>query len=118
MSVLLNSISSTRKGAETMSPRPATMLAAACLLAAAPTLASAQGTSVPVTPGTAHLIEWDLSTLPDQVDGNPGAMVVDTRGEDSNRLWFITRISDPAAAPVSSPQRIYRFDPAISLYKS
>ena len=32
------------------------------------------------------------------IDGNPGAMVVDSRGEDSNRLWFITRIGDATGA--------------------
>jgi hypothetical protein len=111
------------KGAMNMSPRPATLFAAACLLAAAPTLTFAQsipaGTSVPApTTGTAHLIEWDLTSLPDQLDGNPGAMVVDSRGEDQNRLWFITRIGDPAGVPGTAPQRVYRFDPARSLYSS
>src|SRR4051794_17677928 len=123
MSVLLNSISSTQKGAEKMSPRSATMLAAACLLAAAPTLAFAQvttsassGTSVPVsTVGTAHLIEWDLGSLPDDLDGNPGAMVVDTRGEDNNRAWFVTRVAAPD--PTAGGQRVYRFDPVRSLMK-
>ncbi|HEY0519908.1 MAG TPA: hypothetical protein VGC84_10490, partial [Ilumatobacteraceae bacterium] len=106
-----------------MSPRPVTMLAAACLLAAAPTLAFAQvntsapsGTSVPVTTaGTAHLIEWDLASLPDALDGNPGAMVVDTRGEDNNRAWFVTRVAAPDAT--GGGQRVYRFDPARSLMK-
>jgi hypothetical protein len=102
-----------------MSPRPLTMLAAACLLAAAPTHGFAQGTSVPApTTGTAHLIEWDLTGMPDQLDGNPGAIVVDTRGEDSNRVWFITRIGDPASDPTAptAPQRVYQFDPASSPY--
>ena len=106
-----------------MSPRPATLFAAACLLAAAPTLGFAQvntsapsGTSVPVaTAGTAHLIEWDLSSLPDALDGNPGAMVVDTRGEDNNRAWFVTRVAAPN--DTAGGQRVYRFDPARSLMK-
>jgi hypothetical protein len=123
MSVLLNNISSSQKGAQKMSPRPVTMLAAACLLAAAPTLAFAQvntsapsGTSVPLTStGTAHLIEWDLASLPDALDGNPGAMVVDTRGEDNNRAWFVTRVAAPDAD--AGGQRVYRFDPARSLMK-
>jgi hypothetical protein len=70
--------------------------------------------------GTAHVIEWDLSSLPDTLDGNPGAMVVDTRGEDRNRVWFITRLADPAGGTdrVTTPQRIYRFDPSTSLYKA
>jgi hypothetical protein len=101
-----------------MSVRRISEMAAACLLAAAPTVAFAQGTSVPAPiTATAHLIEWDLTALPDQFDGNPGAMVVDSRGEDSNRLWFITRIGDPnAAVPGTAPQRVYRFDPARSLF--
>jgi hypothetical protein len=89
-------------------------LASALTLVLVPQIASAQ---MPPTQ-TAHLIEWDLSSMPDQLDGNPGAMVVDSRGEDSNRLWFITRIGDPAAAPATAPQRIYRFDPSRSLYAS
>jgi len=72
--------------------------------------------------GTAHVIEWDLTSVPDTLDGNPGAMVVDTRGEDRNRVWFVTRLADPAGETdpinVTTPQRIYRFDPATSLYKS
>src|SRR3954451_19070848 len=71
---------------------------------------------------TAHVIEWDLTSVPDTLDGNPGAMVVDKRGEDRNRVWFVTRLGDLAGATdpadVTTPQRIYRFDPATSLYKS
>jgi hypothetical protein len=89
-----------------MSARPATQFAAAVLLACAPTLASAQvntsgasATSVPVaTTGTAHLIEWDL---PATTDAQSGALVVDTRGEDHNRIWFVTRLL---------AQRVYRMD--------
>jgi sugar lactone lactonase YvrE len=100
-------------------PGHAARFAAALLLAMTPGLASAQLTTPPLTPAqTAHLIEWDLSSIPDQFDGNPGAMVVDSRGEDQNRVWFITRVGDPAATPATAPQRIYRFDPAASLYKS
>jgi hypothetical protein len=96
-------------------PRQVVSSAAALILALAPKFAAAQ--VVPPATGTAHVIEWDLTGLPDQIDGNPGAMVVDTRGEDGNRLWFITRIGDPLA-PGTSPQRIYRFDPAASLYRT
>jgi streptogramin lyase len=82
--------------------------------------ASAQTTVAVLPTGTAHVIEWDLSSM--QLDGNPGAMVVDTRGEDRNRVWFITRLANPAGetdpTQIASPQRIYRFDPSTSLYKA
>ena len=64
-------------------------------------------TSVAQKP-TTHIIEWDLTAI-DQFDGNPGTMVVDTRGEDDNRLWFVSRLAN------ASPQRVYRFTPAKSL---
>ena len=85
--------------------------------------AHAQNATATVLPtGTAHVIEWDLSSVPDQLDANPGAMVVDTRGEDNNRVWFITRLGDPAgiSAPdaPTAPQKIYRFVPSRSLYKA
>jgi hypothetical protein len=91
--------------------------AAAVLLAGATATAQAQSTTTTTTPtttatakvGTAHVIEWDLTSLPDQLDGNPGAMVVDTRGEDDNRVWFVTRLQS------GSPQHVYRFTPARSL---
>jgi hypothetical protein len=60
---------------------------------------------------TTHVIEWDLTSMSDQLDGNPGAMVVDTRGEDDNRLWFVTRLGGETA----SPQKVYRFIPPRSL---
>src|SRR3954452_19370898 len=116
MSVLSDNIPVTPKGASKMSSRPATLFAAACLLAAGPSVTFAQGTQVPLPiAGPAHLIEWDLTALPDQIDGNPGAMVVDNRGEDSNSAWFITRIGDSTGLK-QSPQRVYRFDPARSLF--
>jgi hypothetical protein len=85
-----------------MSPRPVTMLAAACLLAA-PVVAFAQTggttTNVPASQlGSARVIEWDL---PADADFNPGAMVVDTRGEDNNTIWFVTRLGG---------QKVYRFN--------
>src|SRR4051794_22727121 len=142
MSVPLNNICSSQKGAEKMSPRPATLLAAACLLAAAPTAGFAQlntttnsatatsttssansTASSTVTTGTTtlttaaakpttHVIEWDLTSMSDQLDGNPGAMVVDTRGEDNNRLWFVTRLAS------GTPQKVYRFTPPRSLKRA
>src|SRR6476469_1285943 len=98
MSVLLNNIFESHKGEKKMSPRPAVSYAAACLLAADPSLAFAQlntntssatansttGSTITTvtsaaTKPTTHVIEWDLTSMPDQLDGNPGAMVVDTR---------------------------------------
>jgi len=57
--------------------------------------------------GSAHLIEWDL---PVPVDFNPGAVVVDTRGEDNNRAWFVTRLGEN--------RKVYRFDFGPSLMKN
>jgi hypothetical protein len=63
------------------------------------TISSTSTTASPVTQvGNARIIEWDLPT---DVDFNPGAMVVDTRGEDNNMIWFITRIG---------AQKVYRFN--------
>src|SRR3954471_6727261 len=64
------------------------------------------------TKPTTHVIEWDLTSMPDQLDGNPGAMVVDTRGEDNNRLWFVTRLAS------GTPQKVYRFTPPRSLKRA
>src|SRR3954452_12324616 len=60
---------------------------------------------------SAHIIEWDL---PEPIDFNPGAVAVDTRGEDSNRAWFVTRL---AATPAGG-RKIYRFDFGPSLMKN
>src|SRR2546426_7920740 len=60
--------------------------------------------SAAAQPTTAHIVEWDL---PATVDASPGAMVVDTLGDDQNRIWFVTR--------TGAPQRAFRFDPAKSL---
>jgi len=57
--------------------------------------------------GSAHLIEWDL---PVTMDFNPGAVVVDTRGEDNNRAWFVTRIGQR--------RKVYKFDFGPSLMKN
>jgi hypothetical protein len=58
--------------------------------------------------GSAHIIEWDL---PMPVDFNPGAVVVDTRGEDNNRAWFVTRAAETTT-------KVYRFDFGPSLMKN
>jgi hypothetical protein len=59
----------------------------------------------PPTP-TARIIEWDL---PSQGDSQPGAVVVDTLGEDRNRVWFVTR-----AGSTGSPH-VYRLETPKSL---
>jgi hypothetical protein len=61
--------------------------------------------------GSAHIIEWDL---PVPIDFNPGAVVVDTRGEDNNRAWFVTRLADTLAGN----RKVYRFDFQPSLMKN
>jgi len=63
--------------------------------------------SDPARLGSAHVIEWDL---PVPADFNPGAVVVDTRGEDNNRAWFVTRLGDL--------KRVYKFDFGPSLMKN
>jgi len=78
-------------------------------VAGAASTAQAQVTStIEINGSTAHAVEWDLAVLPDQLDVNPGAITVDTRGEDHNQLWFVTRFG---------AQRIYRFNPPESLLK-
>jgi hypothetical protein len=56
--------------------------------------------------GSARIVEWDL---PADADFNPGAMVVDTRGEDNNTIWFVTR---------QGGQKVYRFNLQQSLMKN
>jgi hypothetical protein len=80
-------------------------LAAAGALLTAPA-ATAQTSTTQL--GSAHLIEWDL---PVPVDFNPGAIVVDTRGEDNNRVWFVTRLAE-------TNRKVYRFDLGASLLKN
>jgi len=57
--------------------------------------------------GSARIIEWDVESLGDL---SPGAMVVDTRGEDNNRVWFITRLA--------GQERVYRVDVGAPLMKN
>jgi hypothetical protein len=66
--------------------------------------------------GTAHVIEWDLTSLPDQLDLQAGAVSADTRGEDHNQLWFVSRV--PGATDTAADgQRIYRVNPPESLLR-
>jgi len=70
----------------------------------------------PSTSGTAHVVEWDLTNLPDQVDIQAGAVATDTRGEDHNQLWFVSRMSGTTSSTLDG-QRVYRFNPSESLLK-
>ena len=88
-------------------------LAAGLLLASAGTTHAQLNT--PLT-STAHIVEWDLTLLPDDLDANAAAVTVDTRGEDHNQLWFVTRKGFGVDDNVSG-QRIYRFSPPPSLLK-
>jgi hypothetical protein len=87
------------------------LAAAAGLLLAAGTIAAAQTTQTTTQLGSAHIVEWDL---PVPVDFNPGAVVVDTRGEDNNRAWFVTRLADTPAGN----RKVYRFDFQPSVMKN
>jgi streptogramin lyase len=85
-------------------------------LLAVPGVAFAELSSTPAVPttaatgatSTAHLVEWDL---PFEADMSPGAVTIDTRGRDHNRLWFVTRTS------IDGQPRVYRFDPPQSLLR-
>lgn len=61
------------------------------LLAQTTTTISTTTITSPTTQPVARLIEWDLPSQGG--DSEPGAMVVDTRGEDQNRAWFVTRLN-------------------------
>ena len=67
------------------------------------------GASTPtVQTTTAHIVEWDI---PAQGDASPGAIVVDNKGKDSNRVWFVTRLTS------GGNQNVFRFTPNRSLMK-
>jgi hypothetical protein len=68
---------------------------AGVLLLALPVAATAQT--------SAHIVEWDL---PMRADASPGAILVDSQGDDINRLFFVTRLG---------AQRVIRLEPARSL---
>jgi len=86
----------------------AMILAAGCTLLSGTALAQTPLSTVTTITSTpqARLIEWDL---PPQNDVAPGAMVVDTQGDDRNRIWFVTRSGAPPHA--------YRMDFPSSLMK-
>jgi hypothetical protein len=79
-------------------------LALGALVAAA--MAAAQPSAAQTVQNrTTHIVEWNL---PARGDASPGAMVVDARGEDNNRIWFVSRLG---------VQKVYRVSPAKSLMK-
>jgi hypothetical protein len=86
----------------------AMVFAAGCTLLSGSALAQVPLSTLPtVTTGQARLIEWDLPPQDDDVV--PGAMVVDSQGDDKNRIWFVTRAGNPPHA--------YRMDFPSSLMK-
>src|SRR6185503_18552444 len=68
----------------------AMIMAAGCVFLSNTALAQTTLPTLPTAPAPtqARLIEWDL---PAQADAVPGAMIVDTQGDDQNRIWFVTR---------------------------
>ena len=82
------------------------ILAAGCIFLSGTALAQTTLSTLSAAMPQARLIEWDL---PPQGDATPGAMVVDTQGDDRNRVWFVTRLG--------SPPHVYRMDFPSSLMK-
>jgi hypothetical protein len=76
------------------------LVAASTLFLASAALAQTSSTLSTVVPtdttAQARLIEWDLPTQGGDVI--PGSMVVDTQGDDRNRIWFVTRLGNPPHA--------------------
>ena len=71
-----------------------------------PTAAAAQMAQPPVVQTrTTHIVEFDL---PAPADASPGAMIVDSQGQDNNRIWFVTRLG---------LQRVIKLEPTKSLMK-
>ena len=112
----------------TLGSRPRSLSVAAAVLAAIaamPHSAAASPNDItvplasvvnPTSSGTAHVIEWDLTSLPDQLDLQAGAVSADTRGEDHNQLWFVSRV--PGATDTAADgQRIYRVNAPQSLLR-
>jgi len=68
----------------------AMIFAAGCTLLSGTALAQTTLSTALAAPAPtqARIIEWDL---PAQADAVPGAMIVDTQGDDRNRIWFVTR---------------------------
>jgi hypothetical protein len=76
------------------------------------TTAAATGSVPQVQETKTHIVEWDIPMIQGVTDSEPGAITVDTRGKDKNRVWFLTRTTG-----VEDPQKVYRFDAAKSLMK-
>src|SRR5437879_5583832 len=72
--------------------------------------AVAQTTTITTTATTiqpvARLIEWDLPSQGG--DAEPGAMIVDTMGEDKNRVWFVTRLNNPNLYLLQTPNSLMK----------
>jgi len=82
------------------------------LLSALPAAAQTSTPTVSPTlaaqnPPQVRLIEWNL---PAQGDSTPGAIIVDTMGDDTNRLWFVTRAAQPNLYRVEFPRSLMKGD--------
>jgi hypothetical protein len=74
----------------------------AAVVAGLAVLITSTVTTLTATP-TARLIEWDL---PAQADSTPGAVVVDTHGQDKNRMYFVTRGGIPTLYRMEFPKSL------------
>jgi hypothetical protein len=61
--------------------------------------------SSPATPPKVRIIEWDT---PAQFDATPGAVIVDTQGHDTNRMWFVTRLAEPHLYRLEFPKSLMK----------
>src|SRR2546429_9963245 len=63
--------------------------------AAGPMLPAATSAQTVQPPGvqtrTTHIVEFDLPAI---ADASPGAMIVDSQGQDNSRIWFVTGLTD------------------------
>src|SRR2546429_9606689 len=78
-----------------------------------PAATSAQTVQPPVVQTrTTHIVEFDLPAI---ADASPGAMIVDSQGQDNSRIWFVTRLTD--GTNVNNGQRVIRLVPQKSVMK-
>src|SRR5712691_10577056 len=84
------------------------ILAAGCIFLSGTAIAQTTLSTILSAPAATQvrIIEWDL---PADADTSPGAMVVDTQGDDRNRIWFVTRTGFPV--------HVYRMEFPSSLMK-
>jgi len=73
------------------------------------TVTSSSSPAVPplTSPAKARLIEWNIPANV-QLDSTPGAVVVDTLGHDNNRMWFVTRTTNPHLYRLEFPKSLMK----------